>query len=76
MATAMSNNGSLADFTSGEGVHVLGGYPSGGAGSNLFDGATRNVKIYDTYVPEPGGLVLVLSLAAGLLLCTFRRRRR
>jgi len=41
VTTAVTNDSSLMDFTSGEGQHVLGGYPSGGAGSNLFDGATR-----------------------------------
>jgi hypothetical protein len=49
------NNGVLIDFTSGEGMDVLGGYPSGGVGTSLFQGTTRNVKIDDAYnAPMPG----------------------
>ena len=51
VTSTMANTHALGDFTSGVDQNVLGGYPSGGDGSFLFDGMTRNVVISDTYTP-------------------------
>ena len=71
VTSTLVNTRSLEDFTSGEGVHVLGGYPHTGYDSYLFDGMTRNVVISDTYspvtVPEPSVVVLLLT-ALGMLI--------
>ena len=71
VTTTMVNTHALGDFTSGVDQNVLGGYPSGGDGSFLFDGMTRNVVISDTYspvaVPEPSVAVLLLT-ALGMLI--------
>ena len=63
----------LHDFTSGTGCHTIGAYPDGGLCFN--GGEMRNVKVYNHYIPEPGGLVMVLTIAAGLLLCVRRKQR-
>ena len=51
VTTAVTNSYSLVDFTSGEDLHVAGGYPYD---QFFFDGTTQNVKVYDTYI-DPGG---------------------
>lgn len=57
-ATAeLTNAGPLADFTSGPGIHTLGGYPN----SQLpfrFDGRIRQLKLYDTYADSPTPVVV------------------
>ena len=42
------NAGTLNDFTSGPGIHKLGGYPSD-TFPFAFSGEMRNVTVYDTY---------------------------
>ena len=50
VTTNFTNEATLLDFTSGDGVHALGGYPND---TFTFEGMTRNVKVYDEYiVPE------------------------
>ena len=56
VTSTLVNARSLEDFTSGEGVHVLGGYPTGGYEDYLFDGMTRNVVITDTYSPATASI--------------------
>ena len=45
--TSVANSVPLLDFTSGAGIHVLGGKPDG---AFTFEGAMRNVKVYDEYI--------------------------
>ena len=49
VTSKVANARALDDFTPSEGQHVLGGYPSGGAGTVHFDGAIRNFKVHTTY---------------------------
>jgi len=48
VTTNVANAGTLNDFTSGEGLHALGDYPSE-TYHNPYVGELRNVKVYDTY---------------------------
>ena len=52
VATSASNTAPLGDFTAGDGIHAMGGYPNGFAGGNYFTGMTRNVVLSDTYDPS------------------------
>ena len=42
------NDGTLVDFTSGPGIHTLGGYPSNQLPFR-YDGQIRDLKLFDTY---------------------------
>ena len=52
VTTSATNEAPLGDFTAGDGIHAMGGYPNGFAGGNYFTGMTRNVIISDTYNPS------------------------